>query len=48
MIWPLRRSTLKTVQAFLELTSRLPSLSKWAALMWNQSQGVLAEDGRGA
>ena len=48
MTWPVRRSTLKTVQVFRELTSRLPSVSRWTALMWNQSQGVLGEDGRGA
>ncbi len=46
MIWPVCRSTLKTVHVFRELTSRLPSVSRWTALMWNQSQGVLGEGGR--
>ena len=47
MIWPVCRFTLKVVQVFLESTRRLPSVSRWTALMWNQSQGVLGEDGRG-
>ncbi len=45
MILPVKRLTLYVVQVSRASISRLPSVSMWTALMWNQSHGVLGEAG---
>src|ERR1700733_10943644 len=47
MIWPVKRLTLYVVHVSRASISRLPSVSKWTALIWNQSHGVLADAGSG-
>src|SRR5258708_39231468 len=47
MTAPLWRSTLYVVHVLRASISRLLSVSRCTALMWNQSQGVLAEAGSG-